>query len=156
MEISQPEQLGDVGGYFYARFVNRRDGNAVVVFLVGGPPGPVAIHTPDVCYQASGYEVRAQERVTVGDPRRAGGEFWSADLIKNRTALENRLHILWSWSATGAWSVPDSPRLTFARCPLLYKLYVLGDRPESESAATARVFVSEFLPQLQMTLFNQT
>src|SRR5947209_18409507 len=46
----EPGSLGAVSGYLYRQYVNRRNGDEVSVFLVCGRPGPVAIHTPDVCY----------------------------------------------------------------------------------------------------------
>src|SRR4051812_47279033 len=41
----------------YVRFVNKKTGDVVAVALVCGRMGPVSIHTPDVCYGASGYTV---------------------------------------------------------------------------------------------------
>src|SRR5215210_7531380 len=52
----EPSQLGPVAGYLYRRYVNQRNGASVSVSLLCGRPGPVAIHTPDVCYVASGYQ----------------------------------------------------------------------------------------------------
>src|SRR5215831_4661092 len=44
-------------GQLYLRYVNRKSGDSITVALVCGRPGPVSIHTPDVCYGASGYKV---------------------------------------------------------------------------------------------------
>ena len=48
-----------MAGDLYRRYVNRATGKAVRVFLVCGRPGPVSVHTPDSCYAASGYKVKA-------------------------------------------------------------------------------------------------
>ena len=68
-----------------------------------------------------------------------------------------QLHIFWAWSATGDWQAPDNPRLTFARAPLLYKLYVLregttdGERLEEDSC---KEFIKRLLPELEQCLFQ--
>src|SRR3954470_6830087 len=41
-----------LAGTLQRRYVNRRTGEAVSVYLVCGRPGPAAIHTPEACYGA--------------------------------------------------------------------------------------------------------
>src|SRR5690349_8005042 len=41
-----------VAAHLCRRYTNTRTGEAVTMFLVCGRPGPVSIHTPDVCYAA--------------------------------------------------------------------------------------------------------
>src|SRR3954470_17091195 len=54
---SSPSDAPDLAGQLYLRYVNRKTGDAVSIALVCGRPGPVCIHTPDVCYAASGHAV---------------------------------------------------------------------------------------------------
>src|SRR5437764_8305353 len=58
-ELLETGQRDDpsLAGQLYLRYLNRKTGEAVSVALVCGRPGPVCIHTPDVCYAASGYTV---------------------------------------------------------------------------------------------------
>src|SRR5689334_4408569 len=44
-----------VRGYLLRRYVHRATGRALTVLLVCGRPGPVSVHTPDVCYASAGY-----------------------------------------------------------------------------------------------------
>lgn len=44
-----------VDGYAHRVYRNPATRQAVTLFVVCGRPGPVAVHTPDVCYQASGF-----------------------------------------------------------------------------------------------------
>jgi hypothetical protein len=151
--------LGNVYGYFSGRYTNNRDGNSVTVFLLGGPPGPVAIHTPDACYPANGYEMVGQAPLSVPVPGADSAEFWSADFLRTRAAEQSRLHILWSWNAGGRWLVPDSPRLTFAQYPVLYKLYVIREVPhyqEKGGTDPAQDFLQVLLPTLEQSLFTHT
>src|SRR6266851_5710169 len=58
-------QVGPIAGYLHRRYLNRQTGTGVTVYLVCGRPGPVCIHTPDVCYAATGHEIVSQERLTL-------------------------------------------------------------------------------------------
>src|SRR5436309_12454814 len=46
-----------VAGQLYLRYVNRKTGDAISIALACGRPGPVCIHTPDICYPSSGHKV---------------------------------------------------------------------------------------------------
>src|SRR5437763_955556 len=60
----KPGQVGaGVAGCLQRRFVNHKTGQSVVIALVNGRPGPVATHTPEVCYGASGYVVGEKQEV---------------------------------------------------------------------------------------------
>jgi Protein of unknown function (DUF3485) len=151
----EPAQVEGVSGYFLARYVNARDGSTALVFLVAGRPGPVAEHTPDVCYKASGYKVSAIQpyQPSLGSP----AEFATALLLQNRSAERKNLRIYWAWSATGPWSAPDNPRLAFARYPALYKLYVIRDLSSTDQPvedASCRDLLRQLLPELQRALFG--
>src|SRR5262245_23228091 len=75
-----PESLA---GQLYRRYVHQVNGTVITVALYTGLPGPVAIHTPDVCYKASGFEVASPIKYRWAGLRgMASGEFWTADLQK--------------------------------------------------------------------------
>jgi hypothetical protein len=150
--------MAGVAGHLARRYRNRLNGGAVSVLLVCGRPGPVAVHTPDVCYDGAGYDLAAPPaRFAVSsDPALPPAEFWVADFLRVESAVPTRLRIFWAWSADGAWNAPDNPRLAFARFPALYKLYVLreaavaGERPEDEPCTE---FLRRLLPELAKCLF---
>ena len=52
---SGQRQLGGI----MRRYTNRLDGTTVSILLVCGRPGPVSVHTPDVCYDGAGYDLAA-------------------------------------------------------------------------------------------------
>jgi hypothetical protein len=127
-----PRQLerGGVDGWRARRYVDSFDETAVSVLLLCGRPGPVSVHTPDVCYGGAGYAM-------VGKPRRlevklpGGGppaEFWVVSFRKQGLGERTRLRIFWSWlPAGGAWQAPDNPRIAFGRAGALTKLYVVRE-----------------------------
>ena len=88
-----------------------------------GRPGPVCIHTPDVCYSASGFTVGKKSTFEVkglaGTPT-----FFTADMTKLNAADAVPQRLFWCWRAAGKWQVADSPRPAFASQPVLYKFYL--------------------------------
>src|SRR5204863_3348967 len=121
--------------------------------IVAGRSGPMAVHTPDVCYTSSGHTlVSPQSRVSVTP---AGGgpaaEFWSARFRKGEAGYYSHLTILWGWSHGGpAWEAPANARLALARYPALYKLYVVRSQESADEAhvrAPSDGFLRLLLPE---------
>src|SRR4051812_30794034 len=54
-----------IAGSMQCSYANRRLGVTVNIALVTGQPGPVATHTPEVCYGASGYSVGKRAPVSL-------------------------------------------------------------------------------------------
>ena len=107
------------------RFRHVKSGKAVTVFLACGRPGPVSVHTPDVCYAGAGFEV---ERIaTFTSPRLAGQTFFTSRLVRKRTTEQSAQRIFWAWHGTDGWEVSDNPRVSFAGRGALYKMYVIRE-----------------------------
>jgi hypothetical protein len=143
--------------YWVRRYEDSASRAAVTVILMCGRSGPLAVHTPDVCYRGAGYEMRGSaERMEVPLKDRAPAQFWTARFGKDWP--RNHLRLFWSWSADGTWQAPSAPRLTYAGRPFLYKLYVIRElRSENEPPAhdPAQRFLTDLLPALDRTLFHQ-
>src|SRR5438309_1083097 len=107
-----PPASGGAAGHLVRRYVHQQNGTVVTVAIVCGRPGPVAVHTPDVCYGASGYDVGAPHRVTVPANK---GEFWTADAVKGSATGDTKLRIYWSWNDGSGWVASDNARQTFPR-----------------------------------------
>jgi hypothetical protein len=144
-------QVAEVTGYLARTYVHRRTGAAVEVVLVCGRPGPIAVHTPDVCLRGSGHRL-------VGEPQKYGkapAEFWTARFRKDG-ATPTDLRIFWAWDVGDGWRASASPRLDFARHPALYKLYVVrlqtaAEEPLDRDPCTD--FLPLLLPELERALF---
>jgi hypothetical protein len=146
------ERVPGVIGSLQRRYTNRVTGATVTIAIVCGRPGPVAIHTPDACYTASGYTVGAASPVAP----RPGVSFWSADAVREKAADETRLRLFWAWNAGAGWTAPDDARTAFARQPVLFKLYVLRELnslSESVKDDPALAFMRAMLPELDARLF---
>jgi hypothetical protein len=148
-------KIGRLDGHLLRTYTHRRTGEAVTVMILCGKPGPIAVHTPDVCFQGQG-------RVMAGQPKRqpapaGGAEFWSARFDQETGAGANQTAVSWAWSADGRWEASDSPRLDYARCPYLFKLYVIRplDRAgrDGEGDPALAEFLRAFLPAAGSALF---
>jgi hypothetical protein len=154
LPVSAREVQG-LSGFLSRRYVNRQSGEAVTVVLTAGRPGLVAIHTPDVCYAASGYDVDAPAKYAPADLP-APAEFWTTEMVRTRPSFETRLRIFYAWNAGGGWAAADNPRLAFAGAPVLYKLYLIR---EAASANTPLAddpclqLLRRLQPELQKSLF---
>lgn len=149
LEASSSEIKG-LTGYLSRRYVHPQTKDAVTISLMSGPPRVVAIHTPDVCYAALGYQVNTPARYRATDLPEAT-EFWTSDMVRTQSTDQNRLRIFWAWNATGAWTASDNPRLAFANRPVLYKLYLVRDLP-GPNALLKKDPCLELMRQLQPCL----
>lgn len=145
----------------WVRYVNKMNGQAVMVYLTCGRPGPMVIkHLPTECYPSSGYQTTKAPSRFVTQPlaTRGTAEFYQATFSKTQGALPIHLRTYWSWSGDGDWKTPERPRWTFSKFRWLYKLYVVrsleSDREPFEGCP-AHDFIREFLPELNRVLFSQ-
>jgi hypothetical protein len=144
-------------GTWVRHYKNRRTGDRVTALLMCGLPGLVSVHTPDVCYGASGYQVEKPVRESVSLEGADDAMFFASNMVKSKSAEQTSLRIYWAWSAAGAWTVADNPRLTFAGRQTLFKLYVLRDANEARPAPQDPCvqFLRAFLPEAQRVLFKE-
>ncbi len=154
-------EIAEVVGYFSRQYVNRHTGQVVSVLLICGRPGPVSVHTPDVCYGGLGYQVigKPENRRIQAAPNSPEAEYRTARFSNTHQVTPDVLRILWCWRDRGPWSAPDNPRLSFARSPFLYKLYVirhLAGPDESIEDDPSLDFLQVLLPELQRCLFPDT
>lgn len=158
VEAEPGKQFGPAAGYLYRRYVHGRTGAGVTVFLVCGRPGPVSIHTPDVCYQASGHRMVAPGKYRLpAQGTQVAADFWTAQFHKTKAAEQTNLRIFWSWNAAGAWTVPDNPRWQFAGYPALFKLYLVREMAAANEPLEEDPCIDlmrHLLPELHQALFS--
>lgn len=152
-------EIGEIAGYLGRRYVHRGTGTQVSVLMVCGRPGPITVHTPDICYDGAGYVIRNEGKQTVewGEPKQSA-VFHSAVLTKPDPTSPDQLQIYWAWNATGNWETPQLPRMAFARNPALYKLYVVQYmRPGNtkQDQANCLELMRDLMPQIQLGLIEK-
>ncbi len=158
LEVKDAKQ-GGVAGCLSRRYVNQRDGRAVTVFLVCGRPGPVSVHTPDVCYVATGYEMLSPSRCNGPADGAPPAELWTAQFRKSEATDLTYLRIFWSWNGTGVWQAPDDPRRSFAGQQALYKMYLIREMASPDEPLESDPcleLMKQLLPELQRALFKKS
>jgi hypothetical protein len=157
---SDPEVFAQAraDAYWVRRYEDPSRQASVTVILMCGRSGPLAVHTPDVCYRGTGYDmVGSAEQVEVPLPGAGAARLWTARFRKEQPTGGAELRLFWGWSADGAWLAPSAPRLTFAGRPALYKLYVIDEVPPGGGRAggdQAVGFLPRLLPALSRALFE--
>jgi hypothetical protein len=150
-----------VNGYGAWHFENRRTGHSVTALVVCGRPGPVSVHTPDICYQGTGYEMSAgPSPLAISSSGKDGDANLQTATFTMEGPTGGGLRIFWGWNATGRWEAPGNPRWTFARSPALYKLYVVRAKRAKETVRAeedpAVEFMKVFLPEVNRALFPRS
>lgn len=167
--LDDPDSLkrGGIDGHLSRRYRHRRTADEVSVLVVCGRPGPISVHTPDVCYRGAGF-------VAVGEPAPADYRLGERKLTlwglrfhpPAARAGSPDLEIRWGWSGGGPLQAPTNPRVAFAGQPALYKVYVIQERrpqaaakPSEPAAAPAKdvvepvaAFLGLFVPSLEAAL----
>jgi hypothetical protein len=154
MELNQGvvERAGFTG-YVFRRYTNEGSHAAVTMLLACGLPGPLSVHTPEVCYGASGYSLTGNpERWTPNQSDSATtAEFWKATFVRRDPNVSDKLRVVWSWNHKGIWGTADSPRWTYAGAPVLYKLYVTQEYSPRDDATDGEAcldFIRDCLSEL--------
>jgi hypothetical protein len=147
--------IAGIDGYVLRKYVNRRTGSVVTIYLACGRPGPVAVHTPDECYPGAGF-AQAGTATRYAPPGTPAAEFKVQQFRRQNPAAPSELRIFHTFGQAGAWTTPEHPRLAFARSSVLYKLYVVREmasasEPPEKDPATDLIKV--LMPELQRALF---
>ena len=143
-------------GYLTRTYVNGVTRETVTVAVLLGPPGPMAVHTPEICYSSREYSIE-QTRQAAEFTGSDGGsdQLWQLTL-RSRDLHSHRLRVYYGWSTDGTWQASDSPRYSFADKPFLVKLHIAGQVSPAEDSTTPDPclrFLKEFTPQLRQHLF---
>jgi hypothetical protein len=152
----QIEKMLECVGHVQRTYRNRQTHNRVNVAILLGPPGPIAVHTPEICYSSQDYTIIEQpHRITVGlgrvpaEPAALSHTLW-ATTFRSNDLEGGLLRVYHGWSDGGAWTAPDKPRFTMADRPYLYKIQLAGYLPAGaapqDEQDSGRVFLEQFLP----------
>lgn len=136
--------------HFCGSYSNDQTGDTVNVAMMVGPPGPISVHTPELCYSRQGYHTRGQQVViTIRDRGGQAHTLWDLSLQSNDVAHSN-LRVMYAWSVGGPWLASESPRFQHAGAGYLYKIQVaaeLSDRHDDFDPC--RDFLETFLFESQ-------
>ena len=136
---------------FMSRVYRRRKNEEPMsVLLVCGKPGPLSVHTPDVCYAGASFAPDPnQQRLSLTERDEFTWQSFTSS-VDGRPDLE----IAWSWTVDGRWSCPVSPRIKFGREPFLYKVYVARRlRGKRQPSPEIQSFLRSLVSSAQGSIF---
>lgn len=133
------------------RYQHRETGQQVLMIFMIGPAGPLAQHTPDVCYASMNYELIDDRRGVQIRDRDNQEHAFSVASCRERRPGGGLVRVYYSWNQQGRWRAPAIPRTAFAGVPMLYKIQVsTTDVPEENGVPDAgEQFLRDSLPALQ-------
>lgn len=125
-----------------------RTGKAATVLLVAGAPGPISVHTPDVCFRGLGFEQMSAPELS----RAATAEFWRMECTRPGAADRSRILVYWAWNGGAGWEAPPhrQARMKYSLKPVLYKLYFVSESGGSTEGVAE--FAAVFLPEVSRRL----
>jgi hypothetical protein len=136
---------------------NRTTGQIVSMFMIVGPPGPTAVHAPEICYSSQAYDsVEPRKRIQVRGSQFPDEAFWET-VFRHNDLYAHVLCVAYAWNAGDGWRAAERPRFSFANRPLLYKLQVAGNVRSADSRGEddpCVSFLRDFLPVLDAALFQ--
>src|SRR5579863_1142930 len=148
-------QAAEVTGCLSRRYVNRIDGNTLMLQIFCGRPGPISLHPPTVCFPSAGLSLEASPTRCQVVTGKTTAELLRGDFVKQEAGVPLRLRTFWTWHGRRGWQVPTNPRMTYARDPYIFKMYITksfegpGPQPAEDGCLD---FIREVITELQAVL----
>ena len=139
-------------GHINREYVNTETGEHISVLIMLGPPGPISVHTPEVCYSSQGSVLTGgRQSFSVEDADGVKTNYWYVDF--QSTGVEKTImRAVYAWSTDGNWEATNTPRLTYITSPYLMKLQMAVNFVSEEKNESINRFLSDFVPTLRKHL----
>lgn len=134
--------------YLERRYVHADTGDSVTVAVLVGAPGPIAVHTPEICYSSREYAIKENRKKVAFDFDPAHS-LWST-LFQSRTVDAQLLNVVYGWTDGKQWTAPEDARWQNLGKSHLYKIQVaaIAGSPERQPDEVTKEFLQAFLPVL--------
>lgn len=137
-------------GNVYRTYQNMSTNERVTVAVILGPPGPISVHTPEICYPAKNYKIQGN-RTKVVIRSAAGKEdaLWTLDL-RAKNVHGSGLKVYYGWRGGPNWDATEQPRFAYLGKSYLYKIQLAAESRDGDGAADdgCKKFLADLLPQL--------
>lgn len=121
----------------------------ITVAVMFGPRGPIAVHTPEVCYRSVGTTQTRTRQVESIPTVTHGHELWSVEFTSEQAGAP--FEVWYAWTDDVRWQASERPR--FWLTDNLYKIQIAGPVGD-ETRRPCREFLQAFLPDLEKTAMN--
>jgi hypothetical protein len=134
---TETEQVLQCVGYVVRTYQHDKTGQVVNLALLAGPPGPISVHRPEICYSARNYVQDAEPTVVRPRSRPEGDSdsFWKI-VFRPQELTPTKLHVYYGWSDGTQWSADENPRVRYGGRPFLYKIQLASTEPLVCGAST--------------------
>ena len=124
-----------------------------------GPPGPISVHTPEVCYSSRDYDIKEErKRVKIFGTEDKPDEFWGLTM-RNKDVNADILRVYFGWANAGHWTAPKEPRITYGGQSKLFKMQLAATLPpdvDLEKNDVCLKFLQAVVPVVNSTLFAES
>jgi hypothetical protein len=136
-------------GSVVGTYRNQVTGDTVTMALFLGMPGPISVHTPEVCFPSRDSTlIEKRQRVAIPDSRGFDEEFWALTFRSND--LDGGLiRVYYAWSTGSRWVAAADPRYEYGTRPHLYKIQLSSILPPNSDLAKSdpcREFLRDLVP----------
>lgn len=122
----------------------------VQLLVMVGPSGPLLVHSPDVCYPASGNKLLSGPEMV--DVQAKGGDKQTLQVMmfKQRKLEGRKVRVGFAFSAGKEWDSPLNARRAYAGAPFIYKIQLHIELPSSYQLTEGQDPLVHFMRQFQM------
>lgn len=157
MELNETARdLLQCENYLHRMYEHSDTHDQVAIAVLMGPPGPIAVHTPDVCYSAREYEIKEPRKHIKFDTGKSQ-TLWTMR-FQSRTVDAQLLQVAYGWSDGTQWKAPEDARWQYLGNSHLYKLQIaaISGDVNREPDVVCNEFLEEFLPLMSQYLVPAT
>jgi hypothetical protein len=134
-------------GYINRVYANEKTGWIISIAVLYGLKGPIAVHTPEVCYSSRDFIILGDKTVyTLPIPNE--GTLWSQEFQSRKVGAEHMM-VYHGWTDGGPWMAAKNPR--FLRTETLTKLQIAAFGADREKDPIPE-FLEQFIPSLRIAL----
>lgn len=112
-------------GYVNRSYLNVSTSEVVRIAIIVGPPGPTAVHTPEICYSSSSYTIDQKATSTAIAGTAGEDTFWAVRL-RSKEPGGGDLYVYYAWTDGKVWKASEAPRYEYGGAPFLFKIQVAG------------------------------
>lgn len=141
--------------YSQGVYEHRSTGQRATLTLLLGPPGPMSVHTPDICYSAADFSQisdRHQVNIVPGDTNDTA---WMTQFHSAHDVQDSILRVYYSWHNGQRWKAVEEPRVTYGARPYLFKVQAATELPagaENDAEDAARSLLQQFCSVFDQSL----
>jgi hypothetical protein len=135
--------------YVSGSYTNRETGDKVMVSTLLGPPGPMSVHRPEICFSAIDFPIESERKRVAVLSDGVEHSAWMVQFRDIRDSSGGVIRVYYAWCNGNAWTAADEPRVSFGSEPFLFKVQIVIRLPEGNAQQAndpARTFLSDFIP----------